>query len=197
MLLNNDTVVSEDFLDALLDKINEDEEIAFVGCTHYYYDVPDSIQTVGGGCVDLVHGECSAIHDRSQVEDYDFITGSCILMRTKVLCDLGVMSTDYFMYWEDVDWSARAREKMYKLKVSEYGCIYHKEGSSIKSLNRIFYHTRNRILYMKRHTNGLIYHKFLIYIVLYVLKESFFNIMKNRKYSKTLIKGLISGLKAQ
>ncbi len=197
LLLNNDTIVSEDFLDALLDKIRQGDDIAFVGCTHYYYDNPESMQTVGGGCVDLVHGECSAILDKTAVEDYDFITGSCILMSIDVLCDLGVMSTDYFMYWEDVDWSTRAREKSYKLKVSDYGCIYHKEGSSIKSLNRIYYHTCNRILYMKRHTTGLIYYKFLIYILCYVAKESFSNIIKNKQYSKTLIKALIHGLKSK
>lgn len=197
LLLNNDTVVSADFLDGLLDKIKNDESIAFVGCTHYYYDKRNTIQTVGGGLVDLVHGECRAVVDRGEVDDYDFITGSCILMTNDMLCKLGVMSTDYFMYWEDVDWSVRAREKSYKLKVSDYGCIYHKEGSSIKSLNRIYYHTRNRILYMKRHTSGLTYYKFLIYIICYVLKESFTNLMKNNQYSKTLIKGLINGIKAK
>lgn len=197
LLLNNDTVVSKDFLDALLDKIKQDDDIGFVGCTHYYYDNPESMQTVGGGCVDLVHGECSAVRDKTAVEDYDFITGSCILMSIGVLRDLGVMDTGYFMYWEDVDWSTCAREKSYKLKVSDYGCIYHKEGSSIKSLNRIYYHTRNRILYMKRHTTGLIYYKFLIYILCYVGKESFFNIVKDYEYSKTLIKALISGIKAK
>jgi GT2 family glycosyltransferase len=116
-------------------------------------------------------------------------------MPIEVLRKVGPISTDYFMYWEDVDWSAVARKKGYKLQVSDYGCIYHKEGSSIKSLSRIYYHTANRILFMKKHSDKNIYRKFSIYIVLYVLKESFMNMIKNPQYSKTLIKGLISGLK--
>ena len=56
---------------------------------------------------------------------------------------------------------------------------------------------RNRIFYMKRHTSGLIYYKFIIYIVLFALKEFFMNIYKNPKYSKVIINGLKDGLLKQ
>jgi GT2 family glycosyltransferase len=195
LLLNNDTIVSEDFIDALFDKYDVEDNVGFVGATHYYYDQRDAVQTVGGGIIDWEHGECTAIRQKNQYDSYDFITGSCVFMPIEVLRKVGPISTDYFMYWEDVDWSAVARKKGYKLQVSDYGCIYHKEGSSIKSLSRIYYHTANRILFMKKHSDKNIYRKFSIYIVLYVLKESFMNMIKNPQYSKTLIKGLISGLK--
>lgn len=195
LLLNNDTIVSTDFIRGLFDKLNESDNTAFVGATHYYYDNPKKMQTVGGGFIDWTHGECSAVHDKSQYDEYDFITGSCILMPIDILREVGPISTDYFMYWEDVDFSTVARRKGYKLRVSDYGCIYHKEGSSIKSLSRIYYHTANRILFMKKFTNGLNYYKFIIYIVLYVLKESASNIITDKEYSKTLLKGLIKGLK--
>lgn len=50
---------------------------------------------------------------------------------------------------------------------------------------------------MKRHTSGLIYYKFIIYIVLFALKEFFMNIYKNPKYSKVIINGLKDGLLKQ
>ena len=37
MLLNNDTVVSENLLTGLVNKFNESEDIGFVGANHYYY----------------------------------------------------------------------------------------------------------------------------------------------------------------
>lgn len=194
MLLNNDTIVTDDLLDALVEKFNESDDIGFVGAKHYYYHDRNTLQTVGGGLIDLVHGECMAVTEFGKYEEFDFLTGSCVFMSCDVLRDVGVMSEDYFMYWEDVDWSTRARLKGYKLKISDTGCIYHKEGASIKSLSRIYYHTRNRILYMKRNTNGLTYHKFIIYIFLYVMKESVTNIHKNKQYSHTLIKGLKDAL---
>ncbi len=194
MLLNNDTIVSSDLLTGLVDKFNESGDNGFVGAKHYYYHDKSRMQTVGGGLIDLVHGECSAVTDLEATDEYDFITGSCILMSCDVLRDVGLMDEEYFMYWEDVDWSTRARKKGYKLKISDTGYIYHKEGASIKSISRIYYHTRNRILYMKRHTHGLMYYKFLIYIVLYVLKESATNILKNKEYSHTLLRGLKDAL---
>lgn len=195
MLLNNDTIITDDLLNSLIQKFNEADDVGFVGANHFYYHNPKKLQTVGGGLIDLVHGECSAITDFNSRDDFDFLTGSCIFMSVPVLKDVGVMNEDYFMYWEDVDWSTVARKKNYKLKISDKGCIYHKEGASIQSLHRIYYHTRNRILYMKRNTTGLIYYKFIIYIFLYVMKESFTNIHKNKQYSITLLKGLKDGLK--
>ncbi len=194
LLLNNDTVVSCDFIEGMLDVFKKNDNIGFVGTKHYYYDNKKEVQTIGGGLVDLVHGEAMAVINYDEVEFFDFITGSCILMPMNVLEEVGCMSTDYFMYWEDVDWSTVVREHGYKLKVSKYGCIYHKEGASIKSLSRIYYHMRNRIWYMKRHTSGLIYYKFIIYIILFGLKESFTNIIKNKEYSKVILKGLKDGL---
>lgn len=194
MLLNNDTVITEDLLSGLVSKFNESEDIGFVGANHYYYHNRTRLQTVGGGLIDLGHGECSAVTEHGIIDEFDFLTGSCILMSCEVLCDVGVIFDGYFMYWEDVDWSTIARKKGYKLKISDKGCIYHKEGASIPSLSRIYYHTRNRILYMKRNTAGLMFHKFMIYIVLYVMKESFTNIHKNKQYSTTLLKGLKDGI---
>ena len=196
LLLNNDTIVSSDFIDGLFDKYNEDDNTAFVGATHYYYDQRRRVQSVGGGIIDWDHGECMAIRQKDQYDSYDYITGSCIFMPIDILREVGPISTEYFMYWEDVDWSTVARKKGYDLKVSDYGCIYHKEGSSIKSLSRIYYHTANRILFMKKFCDEKMYDKFRIYIILYVLKEAFANFIKDSEYSKTLIRGLITGLKA-
>lgn len=196
LLLNNDTIVSPDFIDGLISKFNESDDTGFVGIKHYYYHERNKLQTVGGGIVDLVHGEAMAVFDDTR-DSFDFITGSCIFTSVDVLDEVGTMNEDFFMYWEDVDWSSCVCEHGYKLRISNRGCIYHKEGASIKSLSRLYYHMRNRIFYMKRHTSGLIYYKFIIYIVLFALKEFFMNIYKNPKYSKVIINGLKDGLLKQ
>ncbi len=190
LLLNNDTIVKPDLLEVLLGKFTEDEDTGFVGINHYYYDDRSRLQTVGGGLVDFVHGEATAVLKNNTVDCYDFITGSCIFTSIDVLCKVGVICEDYFMYWEDVDWSVSLSRLGYKHRVATGTCIYHKEGASIKSLSRIYYHTRNRILFMKRNTTRSTYYKFLIYIILFVAKESASNIISNRDYSKTLLRGL-------
>lgn len=195
LLLNNDTTVKPNLLSEMISEYVKYPDTGFMGVKHYYYHEPGKIQTIGGGLVDKTHGEAMAIREPGVTDVYDFITGSCILMSFEVLETVGVMYCDYFMYWEDVDWSATAREYGYKLRICDRTSIYHKEGASIKSLKRIYYHTRNRIWYIKRHSSRNIYYKFLIYIVLYVMKESVMNIAKNTQYSKILIKALIDGLR--
>ncbi len=194
LLLNNDTIVESNLLDKLLEKFQSQESAGFVGVNHYYYDNRDKLQTVGGGLVDFKHGEATAVLENNIVDKYDFITGSCIFTSIEILSTLGVICEDYFMYWEDVDWSTHLKKLGYDLIVSSDTCIYHKEGASIKSLSRIYYHTRNRILFMRRNTTTLTYYEFLIYIILYVLKESVTNIFSKTDYSKTLLKGLKDGL---
>ncbi len=178
----------------MLDKLKESKDNGFIGINTYYYHDKNTLQTVGGGLVDLIHGESMAIRDLGEYDTYDFITGSCILIPTSVIKEIGLMNTKFFMYWEDVDWSTIAREHGYKLKVADYGRIYHKEGASIKSASRIYYHTRNRIYYMKRHTTGGQYHKFILYIIAYVLKESLSQLFDKDSYSKSFLKGLKDGL---
>ncbi len=194
LLLNNDTIVKPDLLEVLLSKFTDDKDTGFVGINHYYYDDRSRLQTVGGGLVDFVHGEATAVLKNNTVDCYDFITGSCIFTSIDVLCKVGVICEDYFMYWEDVDWSVSLSRLGYKHRVATGTCIYHKEGASIKSLSRIYYHTRNRILFMKRNTTRSTYYKFLIYIILFVAKESASNIISNRDYSKTLLRGLTDAL---
>ena len=98
LLLNNDTIVSRDFLDCLVRTSKNNDDDCFVGMTHYYYDKRDSIQTIGGGLVDMVHGEASAIRDPEYTGNLDFLTGSCILSSLKVLSEVGLLCEDYFMY---------------------------------------------------------------------------------------------------
>ncbi|WP_170104041.1 glycosyltransferase family 2 protein [Methanosphaera cuniculi] len=193
LLLNNDTIIKPNLIDALLDKLHTDEKIGFIGVPHYYYDNPDKLQTIGGGFIDIKHAE--AIACMEDKDEFDFITGSCIFMPIEVLKQIGSLPEDYFMYWEDVDWSTNARNHGYKLVITTDTSIYHKEGASIKSYKRIYYHTRNRIWYMRKYTNSIKYYKFLVYMILFVLKTS--TTAKNeddKDYAKTLKLGLKDAL---
>lgn len=192
LLLNNDTIVEPDFIEQLKRKFLEYPDTGFVGIRHYYYDDRTSLQTIGGGLVDSTHGEAMALHELDRGE-FDFITGSCIFMSLDVLKTVGVLSEDYFLYWEDVDYSKRAIDAGYKLRVADQGCIYHKEGASLKSANRYYYHTRNRIRYMKKFYGGSKYYKFLIYIIGYVFADIHFSDGFKEIYTARIC-GLIDGL---
>lgn len=192
LLLNNDTIVETNLLDAMISKLDSNKNIGFVGVKHYYYDNPDKIQTIGGGFIDMKHGEASASYE--VLDEYDFITGSCIFMKVDVLCKIGGIPEDYFMYWEDVDWSTKLRREGYHLTVADNTAIYHKEGASIISNKRLYYHTRNRIRYMRRYADKKSYDKFIRYMKLFVIKETMMKILTDKEYVKALTMGLKDAL---
>ena len=37
----------------------------------------------------------------------DYLEGSCILMKTYVIGELGLLDSVFFTYWEDLDWCMR------------------------------------------------------------------------------------------
>ena len=45
--------------------------------------------------------------DRTQVRDVDWLMGSCLLLRTAAIAEVGGMDERFFLYFEDVDWCRR------------------------------------------------------------------------------------------
>ncbi len=72
--------------------------------------------------------------------------------------DVGLMDERYFLYFEDLDWSERAKRKGYELKYCWKSKVYHKEGGSIGSSSKgekksklaDYYGIRNRIIFTKK-----------------------------------------------
>ncbi|MGR3434369.1 MAG: glycosyltransferase family 2 protein [Shimia sp.] len=103
LLLNNDAALAPDALRRMLAAARADPGLGIVGGTILNRD-DDGVQFVGGGHVDWTTGRTR----RRGPGAPDFISGALALIRTEVLVALGGFSRDYFMYWEDVDFSLRA-----------------------------------------------------------------------------------------
>lgn len=74
-----------------------------------------------------------------------YITGTALLVSTKVLQVIGFMREDYFLYYEDSDWSWRCRRAGYKQMVVPEAVVYHAgyQSTGLLSESYIYYHTRN------------------------------------------------------
>jgi GT2 family glycosyltransferase len=61
----------------------------------------------------------------------------------------------FFLYYEEWDWSARIQKAGYLIWYQSEAIIYHKESMTVGKENpmKVYYHTRNRILYMRRNNN--------------------------------------------
>ncbi|MGV6993829.1 glycosyltransferase family 2 protein [Gordonia amicalis] len=79
-----------------------------------------------------------------------FCTGAAMLVRSDCWHDLGGLREDLFLYWEDAEFSLRARESGYRIgSIPKAQMIHHQGGSSDKSgLSSTFcyYYHRNRLI---------------------------------------------------
>lgn len=162
LLLNNDTLVEPNFLDEMLNSFHKDEKIGIVGCKIMYYPQKNIIWYAGGK-IDwfkfiVVHFGIGDI-DKEQFnkeKEMDFMTGCCMLIKTEVFKKVGLLSNEYFMYFEDVDYCVKVRQANYKIWYNPKAVIYHKVGLSSggeESSFSIKWNTRNRIIFMNKYRN--------------------------------------------
>ena len=112
--------------------------------------------------------------------EVDYVAACSSLVRNEVLQQIGVMDERYFIHWDDIDLSLRAKAAGYKVMASAKSKVYH--GIENKPINPLmsYYDIRNGLLTITKHQNGI--HRFL-----YILSML-------RGTGKGVIYSLLSGL---
>lgn len=167
VLLNNDTVVDVDFLQAMYADIRKRPQVGFLTPKIYFaagyefhqqsYEQKDKGKVLwyAGGSIDWRN--LIAFHrgvdelDRGQFDGQtqsDFATGCCILIPRRVLETVGLFDERYFLYLEDVDWSIRVAAAGYEIGFCPTSVVWHKNAGSSGgpgSPTHRYYQTRNRV----------------------------------------------------
>lgn len=143
-ILNNDTVVDKNALFALVAKMNSNPAIGVCGSTLLYYGRPTVIQAVGGiynawlGTTRHVLGQQNYAAELCQsinAFNLDYLVGASLFIRRELLERVGLLSEDYFLYCEELDWFHRMKRiaPEFKLGYAPESLVYHKEGASTGS----------------------------------------------------------------
>lgn len=167
-LLNNDTLVEPDALTQLVAKMQADPGLGLCGSTLLYESARDRVQALGGahygrwlGTVRHIghHERWPQEVDEQEVErQLSYLIGASTLASRALLETVGLMQEDYFLYFEELDWAARARGR-FRLGYAAGSIVYHKEGSSIggndraksaKSYTADLYALKNRVRFTRR-----------------------------------------------
>jgi GT2 family glycosyltransferase len=161
-LLNNDTVVKPDALTHLVHQSQSDARIGMCGSTLLYYHHPDTVQTMGGGSYNKWFGLSSnssayqSVHATRQTsQKIDYVMGASMLVSRQFLQEIGVLSEDYFLYFEELDWATRAAGK-FTAGYAPKSIVYHKDGQSVgnafKALSptSVFYSVKSRVKFTRK-----------------------------------------------
>lgn len=207
-LLNNDTVVDPGSVAALVDRMREDPTVGMCGSTLLYHDAPATVQAYGGASYDpwttrtKLIGQFDAFDpermDRAGVERrLDMVSGASLFVSRDFLESVGPMSEDYFLFFEELDWKARARHR-FRLGWAPESLVLHKEGSASGTSRRAelrsevadYYGVRSRILYTRRHA------PWALPSVVLSLVAVILNRLRRRQYARIplLLGAALSGL---
>jgi len=193
LILNNDTVVQENFLDELVDFAGKDPQIGIVGPGVYYYDKPDKLAYIGQN-IDLCDAKISdPPHELGKPVQLDYIVGCGLLIKSSVIEKIGLLDPDYFLYYEDADWCLRAKKKGYKVFYVPKSKIWHKISDEKRSVASYYYGNRNSFLFVKKNNDikGFCYLKMFIkksILSLYLIFTG------NRKEGLAVIKAVYDGI---
>lgn len=183
LLLNNDTTVDPAFLSALVAAAQTLPDLAAACPRTYFYDRPDVIYSTGGR-VSVWKATARQVGrgrpDRGQferLETRDYADGVCMLLSRAALERVGLLDEDYFAYWEETDWCARARELGLKCYYIPGAKVWHK-AVRVQAPDASFHYLyrRNALLFVRKRgtrlqvVSALLMHLF-VYGPLYFLRH--------------------------
>jgi GT2 family glycosyltransferase len=167
LILNNDTIVRPGMLDHLIERAKAEKGEAIIAPKIYFaaghefyrkeYAKEEKGKVIWYAGGELDWNNILPFHlgvdevDRGQFEkeaETGFVSGCCFLISPKLWKKLGGFDSKYFMYYEDLDLSIRARNRGVKLVVEPKATLHHiNAGSTEGSGSSIhqYYQTRNRI----------------------------------------------------
>lgn len=150
-LLNNDTKVFANTLEALVTVAEDDHTIGILGSPIYEMDEPEILQTWGGGHINMVLGRATRCK-KGDIPDY--VTGASMFVRGKVFDTVGLLDDKFFMYWEDADFSLRATKYGWKIYVEPQARVLHKESASVglKSYHQFRMYTESSLYFFDKHS---------------------------------------------
>ncbi len=129
-MLNNDTVPPADTASKLVATSLAQPRAGIIGAVLYYAHSPGEIQAWGGGSVSRWTGYSKHYRAPTRFGPRSYITFASALIRRAAYDQLGGLYEGAFMYFEDADFSLRARARGWQLTVSPDTAILHKEGGS-------------------------------------------------------------------
>jgi hypothetical protein len=203
LLLNNDTEVEPDFLEPLVEKMEQNPNIGIVSPKIRFFHTPDTLQYVGYDPINPITQRGGAKgfgeKDTGQYEEdveASYGHGAAMMVSMEAIKKVGLMADIFFLYYEELDWAHRIRDAGYKIYYVHKSIIYHKEsistGGRVSPL-RAYYMTRNRIMYLRRNFYGLTYFLAILYqLFIAVPKNSLIIAIKaNPKYIRAYNKGVL------
>jgi N-acetylglucosaminyl-diphospho-decaprenol L-rhamnosyltransferase len=135
-------------------RLEDPDGTAQVSCFRYRTPISEMLLAAGTGVLDRLFARwVVAIGVFDDPTETPWLSFACVLIRRRVIEQVGMMDEEYFMYFEDIDYSRRVREAGWGIVHDPRARAIHLRGgsSSVKSamrrrarVPRYYYESRSR-----------------------------------------------------
>lgn len=159
--LNNDTLVTPDFLPRLVATLEARPDLAGVSPKIRLRDRRDRLFYAGGAFRMWRAGACYVGYGRTDgpgwtgVRPTGFLSGACFVARRALFDAVGLYDEAFFFSFEEVAQGWRARQLGLRLAVDLDAVVYHAEGASYgdDAAVRAHHLTRSRLVFVRRYAS--------------------------------------------
>lgn len=199
--LNSDTLVVEGTLEPMVELLDSHPEIGIVSPKVLYPD-GKTIQYAGALSINPYTGRGKRIGlmelDSGQF-DYCQPTelghGAALMVPRRIVEKVGNWPTIYFLYYEEHDWVEQIKRSGYLIYYQGNSTVIHKEAKSTGGTHsplKVYYMTRNRLLFMRRNSTGIQFVSGIVfYFIISIPKELLLYLLRGQFY---LLGSFFSGL---
>ena len=181
VLLNSDVRVTKDWLDPILQQMDQDKSIGAMMPKVRSLEQPEYFEYAGaaGGFLDMLgYPFCRGrIFDTLEKDEgqYDqstevaWVSGAAMVIRTKLFKELGGFDGSFFAHQEEIDLCWRIRRAGYRCVVAPQSVIYHLGGGTLQyeSPQKTYLNFRNNLSMLLKNEEGTgVIWKFFLRLVL-------------------------------
>ena len=201
-IVNNDTEFTPGLLEGLLEIFALYPDAGMASPKFHYFYKKGTIEYAGYRQVNVFTGRNGMVgcqeedlgqYDKVGVTNY--VHGGGMMIPRRIIEEVGPMPEQFFLYYEEFDWSEQIKRKGYKIYYQPKSLIYHKESMTTgkSSPLKTFYLTRNRILFMRRNAPWPAFLVFASYFVCFTIPKNTFGFLLRgqRDHLRSFWKGIL------
>lgn len=188
VLFNMDTIADPAWLSELVKKAEDNQKAGAIQSLILLHPETEKINSTGNLFHFLGFGFCRDYRKdvsnfkSDSAKPFFYVSGASVLFPVKVLEEVGLFDSEFFMYHEDTDLSWRIRQAGHDLILADKSIMYHKYQFS-RSVLQFYYMERNRMI--------MLFENFRIGTLLLILPP--FLIMEIGLLGYALLRGLAKG----
>jgi GT2 family glycosyltransferase len=181
-ILNPDTTLESTALSRLLEAATNKKHLGLLSCTIVHPKTKKVLFKEGS--IDFLRFRTT--HTAPGAFQASYVTGCALLISKSLLQKIGAFDPNFFLYYEDADFSKRTLDAGMEIATESSALCYHEESHSATSETKDYFLTRNALYFFHKHYSffalpyfwavfsvRLIYHKYFSkkQVVLYAMQD--------------------------